>query len=381
MPDPTIQEVHSLVTELRNSFETEFKGRKLETEKASIDLKAKEEKIWARLDQIETRQNRLGLPGEQKAEPTVHHKALMKWLRKGEGALEPEERKVLTIGDSTQTGYMASPEITNELIKGVVLFSPLRSVARVRTTSKNSVQIRKRTGSFSAGWVSEIGTRAETTGYKVGLDEMPTHEMYALVNVSNQDLEDSDFNLEAELNLEFAEQFGVAEGTAFISGSAVGKPEGILINPTIVANVVAGDTNADLSVTDILNAYYGLPEFYVAGSSWLMRRATMKKVVLFKDSSDHYLWMPSLADKMPATLIGQPIVQCPDMPAVASNALAVAIGDFRRGYYIADRIQVEILRDPYTSKKSGQVEISARKRIGGQVVLPEAISVIKCHVT
>lgn len=390
----TIEELHSVVTKFRSDFE-EFKTKAVlspgdwaEKEKKYLDAVEKAQK---RLDDIETKLARpiVGDLGQSNKETSAEHKALMGWIRTGTIGPEdhkvlrrevgPGEKKVLTIGDSTQTGYLVSPEITNELIKGVVEYSPLRSVARVRQTSKTEVWVRKRTGTFSATRVAEIGTKIETTGYKVGLEKIPTHEYYALVNISNWDLEDSDFDLEGEMNQEFNEQFGVAEGYDFILGNGVTRPEGILVNTTVLADAVAGDTAGDLSVTDVLNTYYTLAELYANNASWLLRRATMQKIVLFKDSANHYIWMPSLVVGQPNTILGRPIIQCPDMPAVAASAYALAFGDFRRGYYIVDRIAVEILRDPYTSKKSGQIEISARKRIGGQVVLAEAIQLCRCH--
>jgi HK97 family phage major capsid protein len=40
---------------------------------------------------------------------------------------------------------------------------------------------------------------------------------------------------------------------------------------------------------------------------------------------------------------------------------------------IVDRVNLAILRDPFTQATSGNVRYVARKRIGGQVILPEAI--------
>jgi HK97 family phage major capsid protein len=51
----------------------------------------------------------------------------------------------------------------------------------------------------------------------------------------------------------------------------------------------------------------------------------------------------------------------------------VAFGDFRRAYMIVDRIQLAILRDPFTQATSGTIRYVARRRVGGQVVLAEAI--------
>ena len=65
--------------------------------------------------------------------------------------------------------------------------------------------------------------------------EIPTHEMYALIDISHQNLEDSAFDLEAEIRGEAEEQFAVAEGAAVVSGNAIGKPEGWLTNADIAS--------------------------------------------------------------------------------------------------------------------------------------------------
>ena len=139
-----------------------------------------------------------------------------KWVRKGEQGLDEMETKALTVSDDTQAGYLAPPEYVRELIKTITEVTPFRSAARVRTTAQKSVQIPSRTATFSAQWVAETGSRSETTGYTTALEEIPTHELYALVDISSQELEDSAFNLEAEMQSEFATQFAKAEGNSFI---------------------------------------------------------------------------------------------------------------------------------------------------------------------
>ena len=65
-----------------------------------------------------------------------------------------------------------------------------------------------------------------------------------------------------------------------------------------------------------------------------------------------------------------------DMPDVAGGAKPVLFGDFRRGYMIVDRINLSIMRDPFTQASSGNVRYLARRRVGGQVILPEALTTI-----
>ena len=146
--------------------------------------------------------------------------AFEKMLRKGKDSLDEMELKVLTVSNDTSGGYLAPPEYVREIIKKVTEFSPIRTVARVRSTTNRSVQIPSRTGVFSAAWTSEVGTRSETTGLTFGLEEIAAHELYALVDISEQDVEDPVFDMQAMLAEEFSTQFAVAEGTSFVNGTA-----------------------------------------------------------------------------------------------------------------------------------------------------------------
>ena len=103
-------------------------------------------------------------------------KAFDQYCRKGLDKLEPDERKALTVSNDSTGGFLAPPEYVRELIKTITEISPIRSIARIRQTAQRSIQVPKRTGQFAAAWVAESGTRTETTGYTVGLEEIPAHE-------------------------------------------------------------------------------------------------------------------------------------------------------------------------------------------------------------
>ena len=66
------------------------------------------------------------------------------------------------------------------------------------------------------------------------------------------------------------------------------------------------------------------------------------------------------------------------MPSEGSATFPVAFGDFGRAYMIVDRVQMAVLRDPFTQATSGNVRYVARRRVGGQVILAEAIVKQKC---
>jgi HK97 family phage major capsid protein len=68
----------------------------------------------------------------------------------------------------------------------------------------------------------------------------------------------------------------------------------------------------------------------------------------------------------------------PDMPNEGAGLYPVAFGDFRRAYTLVDRIAMEMLRDPFTQATSGNIRFIFRRRVGGAVVLAEAIQKLKC---
>ncbi len=286
------------------------------------------------------------------------------------------EYKALSVVPDTAGGFLAPSEYVREIIKAETEISPVRSLVRVRQTAAKSIMIPKRTGQFSAVWVAEQGTKSETTGLTYGVEEIPTHEVYALIDISNQMLEDSAFSMEGEISMEASEQFAVAEGAAFVSGTGVGRPQGFLTN----ASVLTTNSGAATTITadGLLSLKYAIKSAYQATAAWLMARATISSVRKLKDGNGNYLWQPGLAQGRPNTLDGDPYVEVSDMPVEGAGLKPVAYGDWRRAYTWVDRIAMEMLRDPYTQATSGNVRFIVRKRVGGFVTLPEAIRVLVC---
>jgi len=378
----TDQEKLVALIEEQKKIISDYQAKNEELMKGKIgkpDLDEYERKFNDRLDEINRAVAELKAPRPEMRDndPKSETKAFFSGLRKSllGRPLDELEKKAMTVGDATTGGYLAPAEFVNDIIKFDVLYSPIRTLAKVRQTKNRSIQIPKKKQRASAAWVTEIGTRSETTNPKFGLEEIPTHEMYALAKISKQDLEDTAFDLQGFLVDEFGEQFGVLEGEAFLTGNAVGKPEGILVNSAITG-FTGATTSGKVVADDMLETLYALNDRYARSATWLWKRSTTLAIAKLKNATTgDYLWQPGFQVQGQPNVLGRPYVECKDMPAEGNGAKAVAIGDFRSGYIIVDRLEVEIMVDPYTSKSTGCVEISARKRVGGQVVLPEAIKI------
>src|SRR5258708_1381899 len=122
---------------------------------------------------------------------------------------------------------------------------------------------------------------------------------------------------------------------------------------------------------------------YRATGTWLMSNSTIGICRLFADTTTRPIWT-MFGDVFSETLFGRPIVEMPDMPnqagtfpAFTAGQFPVIFGDIGQGYQIVDRagLTFQTLKELFSIQN--QVAFLARQRVGGKVVLPEAISVLK----
>ena len=289
------------------------------------------------------------------------------------------EYKTLVASNDTLGGYYLIPaDMATDIIKAVVLQSPMRSLARVTQIGVASLLLPKRTGTFAATRVGEVATRAETTGYTTGRVEILCPEMYAEVHISQQMIEDSAFDIEAEMAGEFSEQFAVKEGAEFVAGTGVSnQAEGVLTASG--TNSVNSGAATTVTGDGLISLFYqGLKTPYARNATWIMNRQTLGSIRKLKDGDGQYLWLPGIAGNVPNTILGAPYVEMPDMPNEGAGLYPVAVGDWQRAYRIVDRVMISVLRDPFTVANAGQILFRARKRVGGAVVLGEACAKLKC---
>jgi HK97 family phage major capsid protein len=343
------------------------------------------------MERIEAKLNRANLGTGGDLDPSVAKKrkeykgAWLEYCRKSErsvsqGSLDilnayAAEYKALVAGQDVLGGYyLAPPEFELEIIKAVILMSPLRALARVSKIGVPSLKIPKRTGVFGASRVAEQAARNESFGYATGMVEITAPELFALSIISMQMLEDSAFDIEAEMRGEFVEQFAVTEGKEFIAGTGgAEQAEGVLTNAQV--NVVHSGLATNLNGDSLINLFYnGLKTAYARNATWIMKRQTLGAIRQLKDGQGNYLWLPGIATLQPNTILGAPYAEMPDMPDIGAGTYPIMVGDFQRAYRVVDRLELGVLRDPYTGAGSGQVKLWARKRVGGGVTLGEALA-------
>lgn len=141
----------------------------------------------------------------------------------------------------------------------------------------------------------------------------------------------------------------------------------------VTASAAAGVADAD----DLITTFYKVKASYRNRGAWMMNSDMLAEVRKLKTASGDYIWRESLADGQPATILGRPVFEAPDMPAPVANAKAVIFGDFNRAYRIVQRLDIAVLRDPYTQATKSAVRFHARQRVGGDTVQPEAVRILQ----
>lgn len=350
------------VEEIRTGVEA------LRTERTAAEerLAGEVRTLTTRLSGIETRLNRPGTGTEIRSEePAIERRAFASYLRFG-NQTPADEIRALTVSNDPQAGYLAPAEMSTEFVRDLVQFSPIRQFASVRTTGAPSVKYPKRTGITNAQWEGELEESQESS-VTFGQMELVIHKMTTFVDISNELLADSGGTAETEVRLALAEDFGQKEALAFVSGSGVKQPEGIMSNASIGHTVNGHATN--LSADKLIDLLYALPAAYrnAPGAAWAMNGTTLAAVRKLKDGQNNYLWSPAFVAGQPETILGKPVVEMVDLPDIADGAYPIIFGDWS-AYRIVDRLALSVLSDPYTQARLGVTRIHATRRVGGRVL-------------
>jgi HK97 family phage major capsid protein len=297
--------------------------------------------------------------------------------------LDEAEFKALSVGNDADGGYLVTPQFGGIVNTFVYESSPIRQLATVTSIGTDMFEVVVDNGEGTAGWVGEQETRADTDTPTLGKLMIPVHELYAQPRATQKMLDDGIIDMEAWLSGKTAELLGRKENTAFISGSGVNQPKGLLSydSGTTVASqqieqVISGSASTFL-YNGLIDLTSALKETYQANAVFLTRRASLAELMKIKDGQQMPIFN-MVYDKtagVQQSILGKPLYFAADVPAVGSNALAMIYGDIRQAYQIVDRIGLRVLRDAYTAKPF--VKFYTTKRVGGGVVNFEALKIQK----
>ena len=320
--------------------------------------------------------------GGENRKDAAAHKAFNAFLRTG------EVMDAMTAGTDAQGGYLVPEVQATEILKLAADGNPMRELATVKTISGESYPFLVRSGSAGSGWVAETAARPVTDTPTYSERRITPYEIYANPAVSQILLEDTAFDIEAEINEAVAQEFSDQENTKFFNGTGTSQIQGLLAGTTVddaswadgKVGILTTASATAVTGDELIDLQDALKDRYQANATWLMNKKTFTAIRKLKQGSggaDRYLlWTPEIiGGRLVNTLMGVPVKKCSAMPEMAAGALAVVYGDIRAAYVIIDRVGVSIMRDPYTNKP--YVNFYTRKRVGGGIRNFEAFKALK----
>lgn len=286
--------------------------------------------------------------------------------------------------DPASGGAPVRSAVANEIYNIARAYDPVRVLANIVTldsaTSKFTVPVNL--GGATAGFVGETDARPTTAAPNLVAVSFEDSDLYMNLLASQWWLDDSQAG--GWLIQELGRTLGQVEGQAFLYGTGVKQPKGLLHSPTSADPDATREfgtlqhlfTGSDTSIISdqLLSLVYSVKAEYRQNASRLMNASTIAAVRKLKNSTGDYLWSDGLAPGQAPLLAGYPVFECPSMEGPVSGATPVLFGDVKRCYTIVDR-SFRILQDPYSSKP--YVAFYVTKRVSGNIVDSNAVKALK----
>lgn len=371
---------------------------KAEVGRVAEDLGKKFEELQDGQDKLKAAMERVAANDNTKPEDAkakLEQEAFKSFLHAGGdiAKMAPEHVKALSTDNLANGGYLVPAQQLGIINGRIFETSPMRQVANVITTSNKSIEVILDDDEASGGWAGEGDTPSETNTPQLGRIEIVAKKLYAYPKATNEMLADATVDMEAWLTGKISDKFARLENTAFISGNGVNAPRGILTytagTSTYARNTIEQIANGSTTApteAGLISLMGSLKEDYQNGASFLMKRSTFVEYLKVAGTTMFRFLnlQPQSGPQGPVlggslTLMEKTVRLADDMPVIASNALAVAYGNYSRGYTIVDRKGISVLRDPYTAP--GLTKFYAEKRTGGGVTNFEAIKLLKMSVS
>jgi HK97 family phage major capsid protein len=379
-PEELKSEFRNLVAELKESVETGNQEAVDKINERMDDIELKVAKVAEREPSVETKNNEIVDQFKQSfvsfAKGNRHELKNIETKSGYHPLLQTKSDNHVRFDFASAGALLLPAQISEDIIRNVVEATPILQLARVTTTDRSEYKRRKRTSTPGGTWLAEDASTTKGKIEYATIDITP-HKWAAQYGVSIEMLNDTGYNLVAEMTDAFRDDASVDLGSAFMTGNGVNRPTGMVGR---ITNFDA--TQLALSTSDLIRMQESLKNEYHANASWLFTRATRGYVRTQFLGTDglQYLWEPSFKAGIPTTLLGAPVYIAAegDLAGRASGNFTAGqvyaiYGDFSQGYEVVRRTDMYMIDDPYSDASSFTRNFHIMARFGGAPIKAEAL--------
>lgn len=368
--DAKYSELFGEIDALRRSIEVE--ERQIELEREAVE------------DAVRGEEQRGATSAKHKGGDAEKRQAFQAWLRGGAAGMSGDAYRALTAGTQSQGGYLVTPEeFVARLIKTVDDQVFMRGLA-----TKFAIPKAASLGAPSldndptdADWTTELATGADDDNMSFGKRELHPHPLAKRIKISNTLLRMAMMDVEGLVLQRLAYKFAVTQEKYFLTGNGSNQPLGIFTasNDGIPTSrdVATDNTSSSPTFDGLISAKYALKGQYHANANWMFHRNVLEKISKLKDLEGQYIWRESILAGEPDTILKIPVIQSEFSPNTMTTGLYVgALGDFSN-YWIADTLDMQMLRLNELYAETNRTGFIARMEIDGMPVLAEAFVRVK----
>jgi len=313
------------------------------------------------------------------------HMALFNfYLREGARALSFEQLRALQADDDKAGGYTVAPEqfmarLIQDKDRRVFLrpFSTIIPIGKAASIAFPELE----DDPADANWTAEIKTGSEDSTMDFKKRALFPHPCAKRIKVSRTLARISAINIEALVRERLAYKFGITEEKAFITGSGVDEPLGVMtasdVGLSASRDVSTGNTTTSVKFDGLMEVVGNMEEQYLTNCRWIFHRNGITKIRKLKDGEGRYIWEPRTTVNRPDLLLGYPVHQSEYMSNTWTAGLKVGIfGDFTY-YWIVDALTyfVQVLNELYA--ETNQIGYIGRQEVDGAPVHEKAFTRVK----
>ena len=245
------------------------------------------------------------------------------------GPISAREFRDLTKGSATAGGNTVPTSFRNQLLEHMIEVSGVLSAGAtvLNTNSGENIEVPVTTSHSTAALTTE-GSAISESDPAFAKRTLGAYKYGVIVQVSRELIDDTGVDLTGYLARQAGRACGNALGAHLVTGTGSSQPAGVVTGASVG---VTGDTGVTGAFTadNLIDLMFSVIAPYRNSQScgWLMKDSTLAAVRKLKDTTNQYLWQPSLQVGVPDTLLGKPVYTDPNVAAPAVSAKSVVFGD------------------------------------------------------
>lgn len=287
------------------------------------------------------------------------------------------EHRDLSVGTTTAGGFTVPQGFVPALEQSLLWFGSMRVAGSIiRTDSGNPLPWPTASDTGNTGALLAENTATTEADPTFGQVVFQAYKYSSkMVQVSTELLEDSAFNMAAELGRMLGDRIGRILNTQFTTGTNSSQPMGLMSTAAASAGnsvgVTAAATNA-ITAEEVMDLYHSVDIAYrnQPKTAFMAHDGIIKALRKLRESgtTGQFLWQPGMQLGIPDRLLGAPVYTNNDMQAtLATGTKTLVFGNFDK-YKIRDVTQMRLLRLNERYADSDQVAFVLFSRHDGRIL-------------